>query len=174
MIYFFHPDITKGSLELPLEEHMHCSKVLRKSVGDQVGIYDGIGGDYIVTLTEVSKKTTRFEVIEKKQLPPKTFYNHIAIAPTKNIDRIEWFVEKACELGVDEISLILTKNSERTKIRVDRLEKKAVSALKQSKSGYLTKINELTKFDLFLKNTHADLKFIAVVEDNLPYYSKVI
>ncbi|WP_258098456.1 RsmE family RNA methyltransferase [Marinoscillum pacificum] len=174
MIYFYHPDIVKGSFELPEEEHMHCSKVLRKTAGDKVGIYDGIGGDYTIQLTEVSKKVTRFEVVEKKQLPAKKFYNHIAIAPTKNIDRIEWFVEKACELGVDEISLILTKNCERTKIRIDRLEKKAVSALKQSKSGYLTKINDLVKFDLFLKNTSADSKFIAVVENNLPYYSKVI
>ncbi|HCX24961.1 MAG TPA: 16S rRNA (uracil(1498)-N(3))-methyltransferase [Cytophagales bacterium] len=174
MIYFYHPDITKGLLELPEEEHQHCSKVLRKVAGDEIGVYDGIGGDYTVRLTEVSKKSSRFEIIEKRQLSRKQFYNHIAIAPTKNTDRIEWFVEKACELGVDEISFILTKNCERNKMRIDRLEKKAVSALKQSKSGYLTQINELTRFSDFLKNASADAKHIAVVEPSLPYYSALL
>ncbi|WP_421876999.1 RsmE family RNA methyltransferase [Marinoscillum sp.] len=174
MIYFYQPDIAKGIHELPEDEHQHCTRVLRKTSGDEVGIFDGVGGMYKVLLTEVSKKQTKFEIVESRQLVRKSFYNHIAIAPTKNMDRIEWFVEKACELGVDEISFLLTKNSERDKLRIDRLEKKAVSALKQSKSGYLTKINELVKLDQFLSQTPSDLKFIAVVEENLPYYAEVL
>lgn len=174
MIYFYQPDIIKGEFQLPDEEHQHCSKVLRKRAGDEVGIYDGVGGEYLVRLTEVSKKQSCFEILNQQKLPAKPFHHHIAIAPTKNIDRIEWFVEKACELGVDEISFILTKNCERSKIRVDRLEKKAVSALKQSKTGYLTQINELRTFTSFLKTTTADSKYIAVVEPDLPYFSKII
>ncbi len=174
MIYFYHPDINDGSLELPEDEHQHCSRVLRKSAGDEVGIFDGRGGEFHVRLTEVSKKKTQFEIIERKKMDRKPFYNHIAIAPTKNTDRIEWFVEKACELGVDEISFILTKNCERNKLRIDRLEKKAVSALKQSKNGYLTKINELIKIKDFISKAQADSKHIAVVEQGLPYYGTLI
>ena len=174
MIYFYQPKIKEGASELPDVEHQHCSRVLRKAAGDEVGIFDGAGGIYKVQLTEVSKKRTRFEVVESHQLKPKSFYNHIAIAPTKNMDRMEWFVEKACELGVDEISFLWTKNSERSKLRIDRLEKKAVSALKQSRSGFLTKINELKKFPEFISTAHTKAKYIAVVEQGLPYFGTML
>lgn len=171
MLYFYQPKISKGQHLLEDEEFQHCVKVLRKGVGDQIGIFDGKGGKYEVEITTVGKRSCEFKILSEEQLSPRPFYNHIAIAPTKNTDRIEWFVEKACELGVDEISFILTTNCERNKMRIDRLEKKAVSALKQSKSGFLTKINELEKLDKFLGSTQADQKFIAFVEDGLPYFS---
>ncbi|MEQ8473837.1 MAG: RsmE family RNA methyltransferase [Marinoscillum sp.] len=174
MLYFYQPEISNGIHQLVDEEHQHCTKVLRKGAGDEIGIFDGIGGKYKVCLTEVTKKQSTFEIIQSEQIPAKTFYNHIGIAPTKNTERIEWFVEKACELGVDEISFILTSNCERNKLRIDRLEKKAVSALKQSKSGYLTKINELTKFKDFIVNSPDQKKYIAVVEDNLPYLGAIL
>ncbi len=172
MVYFYQPEIVHGNCSLPEEEHVHCSKVFRKAVGDDIGIYDGVGGAYVVRLTEVTKKHSHFEIVESRQLPAKPFYNHLAIAPTKSMDRMEWFVEKACELGVDEITLILTKNSERNKIRIDRLEKKAISALKQSKSGYLTKINDLTAFESFISVVKGDSKYIAVVTPGLPYFAR--
>lgn len=174
MLYFYQPDIANGIHKLTDEEHQHCTKVLRKGVGDEIGIFDGMGGVYAVRLTEVSKKESAFEIFKSVQISPKPFYNHIAIAPTKNMDRTEWFVEKACELGVNEISFVHTSNCERSKLRIDRLEKKAVSALKQSKSGFLTKINELVKLKSFLADCSATTKHIAVVEPDLPYLGGMI
>jgi 16S rRNA (uracil1498-N3)-methyltransferase len=176
MNYFYQPEIIQGNHNLDGEEFTHCTRVLRNKVGDQIGILDGIGGFYKVELTSISGKNGDFRILENSQKPTKNFYHHIAIAPTKNIDRIEWFVEKACEMGIDEISFVVTKNTERTKLRVDRLEKKAVSALKQSKSGYLTKINDLIKLPLLIKTaaeTQFD-KYIAFVEPGLQYFSTLI
>lgn len=174
MIYFFQPQIKSGLLSLEDEEFQHCVKVLRKNTGDHIGIFDGVGGKYEVVITQVSKHSCDFQIVQEEQLPAKPFYNHIAIAPTKNTDRIEWFVEKACELGVDEITLLLTTNCERDKMKTDRLEKKAISALKQSKSGFLTRINELTKISSLLKTCDAEQKFIAFVADGLPYFSSLL
>jgi len=174
MQYFFQPEIKNGHYQLEDEEFQHCVKVLRNGVGDHIGIFDGKGGKYEVEITAIDKRSCSFRVISEEQIDPKPFYNHIAIAPTKNTDRIEWFVEKACELGVDEISFILTKNCERNKMKADRLIKKAVSALKQSKSGFLTKINELEKLEHFAKGAEADQKFIGYVADSLPNLSREI
>ncbi len=174
MQYFYQPEIENDIHQLEDEEFQHCVKVLRNGIGDRIGIFDGRGGKYEVEITNITKRSCDFRVIQVEQITKKPFYNHIAIAPTKNSDRIEWFVEKACELGVDEISFILTKNCERTKMKTDRLIKKAVSALKQSKSGFLTKINELEKVELFVKSADADQKFIGYVADGLPYLPKEI
>ncbi|MEP0368066.1 MAG: RsmE family RNA methyltransferase [Cyclobacteriaceae bacterium] len=171
MNYFYHPDISDSNQKLEGDEFTHCTRVLRSRVGDHIGILDGKGGFYKVEITSIQGKNLDFRILEKEQKPAKPFHHHIAIAPTKNIDRIEWFVEKACELGVDEISFILTKNSERNKLRIDRLEKKAISALKQSKSSFLTRVNELVKFPAFIKSiaeSNTD-KYIAYVADGLPY-----
>lgn len=174
MLYFYQPKIKNGQLSLEEEEFQHCIKVLRKNIGDQIGILDGKGGKYEVEITSVGKRSCDFKILNEEQLPAKPFHQHLAMAPTKNTDRIEWFVEKACELGIDEISFILTSNCERNKMRIDRLTKKAVSALKQSKSGFLTKINELEKLDKFISKASADHKFIAFVQDGLPYFSALL
>jgi 16S rRNA (uracil1498-N3)-methyltransferase len=176
MMYFYQPEISTGNHTLEGEEMQHCVKVLRNKIGDQIGILDGKGGFYKTIITAISSKSLSFNVEEKLILEEKKFYHHLVISPTKNADRNEWLVEKACELGVDEISLIITKNSERTKINTERLIKKAVSALKQSKSGYITKINEAVKFSEFLKGTkdHAASKFLAYVSEGLPYFATLI
>ncbi|WP_258105815.1 16S rRNA (uracil(1498)-N(3))-methyltransferase [Marinoscillum sp. MHG1-6] len=175
MNYFYQPDITKGQLFLEGEEFTHCTRVLRNAIGSRIGILDGIGGMYEVELTNISGKKCEFSILSESKKPSKDFYHHIALSPTKNIDRTEWFVEKACEMGVDEISFLLTKNSERNKLRIDRLEKKAISALKQSKSGYITKVNELVKFKNFLENLDRSFaRHIAYVEEGLPYYGKIL
>ncbi|MFY0599070.1 MAG: 16S rRNA (uracil(1498)-N(3))-methyltransferase [Cyclobacteriaceae bacterium] len=173
MNYFYQPEISNEGHLLDGEEFIHCTKVLRNKQGDRIGILDGKGGFYTVEIGSISGKKCDFRILEESRKSAKKFHHHIAIAPTKNIDRTEWFVEKACELGVDEISFILTKNSERTKLRIDRLEKKALSALKQSKSGYLTQINELIKFPKFIESVSniQCAKYIAYVESELPYYT---
>ena len=99
-------------------------------------------------------------------------YLHIAIAPTKNADRLEWFIEKATEIGIDEISLILTKNSERRFQKTERLEKIAISGMKQSLKAYLPKINELTDYKKFIESPLNQQKLIAHLEENTLALSK--
>lgn len=170
MLYFYQPRVNLGDHFLSEDEYQHCVKVLRKKTGDEIGIFDGKGTACEAIITEVTSRQCVFEVRARHEFAPKPFHNHIAIAPTKNTDRLEWFVEKACELGVDEISFLLTSNCERTKLRTDRLEKKAVSALKQSKSGFLTVINPLIRLSEFLKaHQEPTHRLIAVVEPDLPY-----
>lgn len=175
MLFFYQPNLSKNNAFLEGEEYQHCVKVLRKKVGDDIGLLDGKGKKYPGTISEITGKKCFVDVKEEITLPKKPFYNHIAIAPTKNMDRMEWFVEKTCELGVDEITLLRTQNSERTKLRIDRLEKKAISALKQSKNGWLTKINPLIRLQEFIKMEFDNYqRFIAVVENDLSYFSAKI
>lgn len=132
MIQFYTPDIeTTG--EMPEEEAGHALRVLRMKEGDEVVSTDGRGARFRSHIVEANKKGVRLEILDKEEIP-----NHwpakieICIAPTKNADRIEWFVEKAVEIGVDRISLLQTVHSERKKINTSRLEKIIVSAMKQS------------------------------------------
>ncbi|MFY0607007.1 MAG: 16S rRNA (uracil(1498)-N(3))-methyltransferase [Cyclobacteriaceae bacterium] len=174
MLYFYQPNITPSNAYLDGEEYQHCVKVLRKKPGDEIGIFDGKGGQFHAIIIGINKKQCELKIISETKLSPKPFSTHIAIAPTKNMDRLEWFVEKACELGVDQISLILTNNCERRKVRIDRLQKKAISALKQSKSGFLTEIVDLKPVKQFLEDLNGTERFMAFVEDGLPYLSSQI
>ena len=147
------------------DESLHCVKVLRHKVGDTIKIIDGNGTQAVGTIVAAHAKQcavalTNKELVEKK----RNYYLHIAIAPTKNIERIEWFVEKAVEIGVDEISFIKCKNSERTVIKDDRTRKVAESAVKQSQQAYIPKLNSLVDFKDFIKNTTSDIKLIAHCE----------
>ncbi len=175
-MYFYQPAISDGYYKLDGEEMQHCVKVLRKKIGDQIGVLDGKGGLYSVTISNITNKEVLFHIDHLEEIPSKKFHHHVALSPTKNIDRTEWFVEKACELGVDEISFIFTKNSERKHLKLDRLIKKAISALKQSKSGYITKIHEAIKFDDFLKKTQNTncAKYLAYVNEGLSYYADIL
>src|SRR5882672_10891276 len=111
--------------------------------GDQLTLTDGKGFFYSAKITKADSKKCQFEILDKKETPRRNFHIHVAIAPTKNADRIEWFVEKATEIGIDEISFILCKNSERKGINTERVEKIAASAMKQSQQALLPKLNEL-------------------------------
>lgn len=173
MQHYYQPDIQTNPI-LEGEELQHCVKVMRKRVGDEIGIFDGKGNEYRVAISELTSKMARLVIKSETTLPPKNFRNHIAIAPTKSSDRLEWFVEKACELGVDEISIMLTANCERRKQKIDRLEKKAISALKQSKTGYLTVINEMVTFAQLIEKANDTTKYIAVVHRDLPPFSHVL
>lgn len=171
MQLFFQPDIQKGVQFLDPDESRHCIKVLRKSVGDIIQIIDGKGALIAAKVTEANVKKCRFEVQETKIFPPDDFHIHIAIAPTKNIDRLEWFVEKSVEIGVHEISFIFCQNSERTVLKIERLEKKAISAMKQSGRFFLPTINQPCPFDEWLEHTIKDEHYIAHLrEDALPLF----
>jgi 16S rRNA (uracil1498-N3)-methyltransferase len=161
MAIFYVPNINSESV-LPEEESLHAVKVLRLQAGSEIELVDGVGGYYKAKISMAHHKRCAFEIIESKQEFGKRNYKlHIAIAPTKNIDRLEWFVEKATEIGVDSISPILCRYSERKVLKSERLEKIIVSASKQSKKAYFPVLNELVSFDEFLISCSAEQKFIA-------------
>lgn len=161
------------------EESGHCTKTLRKKIGDVLSFTDGCGGMYEGKIVDISKKNCQLQILKKINQPEnfntKKFKIHIAIAPTKNIDRLEWFLEKATEIGIDEISLILCQRSERKQVRLDRLEKIIVSAAKQSLKSHFPKINDLIKFKDFITKAQATHKSIAHCNtDNLPQFKNLI
>lgn len=158
--FFYVPNASEKDC-LPDDEFAHAVRVLRLGVDDQICLMDGKGTFYNAIITEVTKKLCRYHITSSsQQMKTCNVYLHIALAPTKNIDRIEWFVEKAVEIGVDEISLLNTDFTERKKINVERLKKIAVSAMKQSRKPYLTIINDMVDFKTFLNTVEQQNKFI--------------
>lgn len=147
------------------DESLHCVKVLRHKVGDIIQVIDGNGTRAIGKIEAAHAKQCAVSLTEKEVVKQTRQYKiHIAIAPTKNIERIEWFVEKAVEIGVDEISFIKCKNSERTVIKDDRLKKVAEAAVKQSQQAFIPKLNSLLDFKEFIKKDNSDVKLIAHCE----------
>ena len=169
MHLFYQPNLHLGIHSLNADETKHCLHVLRNQTGDEVYVTNGKGMIAKVRITNTNHKECCFEIVSNQKLIKKSFHQHLAIAPTKQTERMEWFVEKACELGVDEISFIYTKNTERPKLRLDRLEKKTISALKQSKGGLKTILNPLIKFDTFIQKTQNFTRYIASVRPGLPH-----
>lgn len=168
MHLFYTPELllqpATGSFTLSEEESKHCIRVLRLTAGDKITLIDGQGGWYEAEITDDNPKRCSVRIVEtKKEHGKRGHYLHIAIAPTKSMDRIEWFLEKATETGIDEVSLIDCKNTERTVVKAERLNKVAVSAIKQSLKAYLPKINEVLDFKKFLASTaqFKGQKFIA-------------
>lgn len=158
--------------ELTAEESWHCTKVLRFKAGDEIGLIDGKGNFYEGQLSTVNEKKCVANITFGPRTQNKHPYHlHLAIAPTKNIDRMEWLVEKAVEIGVDEITFMRCKNSERTIIKEDRLIKIAESAVKQSLQAFIPKVNALANFTDILK-IKTDLKFIAHCEEETKQHLK--
>lgn len=152
MQLFYSPNIKQGDYSLPEIEAKHCSRVLRKDTGDKINIIDGEGTLYFCTIVDCSKKDCTVEVNSTTENFGAHHYNlHIAIAPTKNIDRIEWFLEKSTEIGINTISFINCDNSERKIIKEERLEKVIVSAMKQSLKAFKPNIIGMERFSNFIK-----------------------
>ncbi|MDR2835231.1 MAG: 16S rRNA (uracil(1498)-N(3))-methyltransferase [Bacteroidales bacterium] len=166
MKLFYVPEILE-TLSLNEEESKHCSKVLRLKIGDIIHITDGKGNLFQTEIQKISAKQTFIKIIETIPNFGKIPYSlHIAIAPTKNIERIEWFVEKATEIGINEITPLICDNSERKIIKIDRLNKIIESAMKQSYKTFHPKINETINFQNFMRNIpNSDQKFIAYCEN---------
>ncbi|QTV05213.1 16S rRNA (uracil(1498)-N(3))-methyltransferase [Faecalibacter bovis] len=141
------------------EESNHFAKVLRGNEGDIIHVTDGNGNLAKCEVTQVTKKSVEANVIElQENFEQKKYYLHVAIAPTKTMERIEFFLEKATEIGIDEITFLQTFHSERKNIKIERLEKIVQSATKQSLKAYLPKMNDLTKFNDFIKQDFKDYK----------------
>ncbi|MFM8912856.1 MAG: 16S rRNA (uracil(1498)-N(3))-methyltransferase [Flammeovirgaceae bacterium] len=163
MNLFFQPTVSEGINHLTTEESYHAFRVLRMSAGDEIQLTDGKGAFYLGQIISIDSKKCAFKIKTHKTIPKKNYRIHIAIAPTKNADRIEWFVEKAIEIGVDEISFILCKNSERKVLNLERIEKIAVSAMKQSQQAWMPTLHPLQPFSNLLQQP-ADQKFIGHVD----------
>lgn len=161
MALFYAPDIT-DSWELPEEEAAHSIRVLRLSVGSEIEITDGKGHFYKAEISSIAGKHCYVQAKETIE-QPKGWQGrvHIAIAPTKNIDRIEWMVEKAVEIGLDEITFLNCRFSERKVVKTDRIERIVVSAMKQSLKPYKTLVNELVDFKKFIASPVEGAKYIA-------------
>jgi len=166
MQLFYSKHITDSNpiYALPKDESKHMVRVLRKKEGDVLHITDGKGNLYTAKILMANNSHCEIEILSKKHLKKHDYYLHIAIAPTKNNDRLEWFLEKATEIGIDEISPIICDNSERKKIKHERLSKIVQSAMKQSLQCHLPKLNEAVSFKEFIKNTPKGNLFIAHCE----------
>jgi 16S rRNA (uracil1498-N3)-methyltransferase len=153
MHLFFTPDITSDVYTLNEEESKHCVRVLRLNEGDKIQLIDGTGGFYEALITDNNPKRCSVKIIQtKKEFGKRNWQLHIAIAPTKNMDRLEWFVEKATEMGIDAISLIDCRNSERTIVKNERIQKVVISAIKQSLKAYLPKTNDIVDYKKFISS----------------------
>ncbi|MGZ3765440.1 MAG: 16S rRNA (uracil(1498)-N(3))-methyltransferase [Mucilaginibacter sp.] len=164
MQLFYTPDIdaAPSTYYLNEEESKHCIKVLRLQTGDKVQLIDGRGNFYTAAIADPHPKKTKLQIVSvQPDFHKRNHYLHIAVAPTKNIERLEWFLEKATEIGIDEISLIVCQRSERKDAKVDRLNKIITSAIKQSIKAYHPVLNEPVALNKFMATQFDGQKFIA-------------
>jgi 16S rRNA (uracil1498-N3)-methyltransferase len=155
-----------SEITLNEEESHHCINVMRMGVNSDIHVTDGSGTLYKATIIYDNPKKCIVRLISVTKYEAKRPFNlHIAAAPTKSIERFEWFLEKATEIGIEEITPLLCDHSERITLRTDRLEKILVSAMKQSQNLYLPLLNKPIDFNGFVNQTREGQKFIAYVED---------
>lgn len=165
MELFYDPDFT-GNGTLCEPESKHCINVLRHKIGDEITVANGMGQFFKGKIVNAHPKRCELEAIETLNFPESDCKIHLAVAPTKNIDRFEWLIEKAVELGVNSITPLLCQHSERKKLRIDRIERIAISAMKQSLKAYMPIINELTSFSDFIKASEPSSTYLAHCYDD--------
>ncbi|MBQ7042882.1 MAG: 16S rRNA (uracil(1498)-N(3))-methyltransferase [Muribaculaceae bacterium] len=168
MIQFYAPNIIENPI-LPESDSQHCVRVLRMKEGDIIDIIDGKGYRYTCRIIDAHPKRAHVEIIDRISTP-LTWSNNIiiAVAPTKHIDRMEWMVEKLTEIGVNQIIPLLCQHSERKEIKVERLEKIAVSAMKQSLKATLPTISPITSFKEVIQKINTEQKYIAYCDTSIP------
>lgn len=158
--YFYVPNATEDN-ELPTDEAIHAIRVLRLKIGDDIFLIDGKGSFYEAVVTLANSKHCLYKITQTL-VQNKTWKGHIhlAIAPTKDISRIEWLVEKATEIGFDEISFLNCQFSERKNLRIDRIERIVISAMKQSRKAWKPIVNNMLSFEDFMQKEVTGQKFI--------------
>ncbi len=173
---FYTPKIENGFAIFEEEEARHLISVLRKKIGDRLQLTDGQGFFYEAELADAGKRQVLARINSKTAaVPLRKSRLHIGIAPTKQMERLEWFLEKATEIGVDEITPLLCQRSERDNLRLDRLEKILVSAMKQSLRAWLPKLNSPTRFQDFAQKTSEAQKRLAwCSEEPLPHLKNTL
>lgn len=166
MNLFYVPDVKGDLFTLGEDESRHAIKVLRLKEEDSISLIDGVGGIYKCSIVEAHHKRCLVKVLSvEREFEKRNFSVQIAIAPTKSIDRVEWFVEKATEIGIDRVSPILCERSERKRIKEERLVRVAVSGAKQSLKAYVPVVDELTPFKKFVESDLPPNRYIAHCED---------
>ncbi len=169
--FFYVPDADQQQ-ELPAAEAMHAMRVLRLKSGDELFLMDGVGNYYRAVVTIAATHNCYYEIVERlPQTPQWQGHIHLAIAPTKMLDRIEWLVEKATEVGVDEISFFHSRFSERKLLKTARLEKIAISAMKQSHKAWKPVLHEMVTFKDFIARPVEGRKYIAHCYEEIPRIS---
>jgi 16S rRNA (uracil1498-N3)-methyltransferase len=169
MSLFYQPFLAEGITSLSEEESRHAVQVLRMKAGAVLELTDGQGRFYSAIVVDPNSKKCTFKVVERTEVAKPKFHTHLAIAPTKNIDRTEWFVEKAVELGLSQLTFIQCQRSERKVINLERINKVAVSAMKQSRQAWMPTMGGMIDFREVL-NLSATEKFIAFVDDTNPLH----
>ena len=167
MQLFYAPDSDLSACTLGEEESWHCARVMRLRAGDPIELTDGRGRFIEGVLSVVDPRGCRVEFREIREVPLPAPRIHIAIAPTKGSDRFEWFLEKATELGVTDITPLLCARSERTAVKPARLEKVLIAAMKQSESAWLPVLHDAVKFERLTTTASEEQKFIAWCETGL-------
>ena len=163
----FHGEVSNNQVIINDEEQTHIVKVLRMRSGEEIFVTDGKGNLAKGNLHFEGKKVS-LDILEiKENLPNFSTRLHIAIAPTKNIDRIEFFVEKATEMGISEITLLQTEKTERKNLNIDKLRKQSIAASKQSLRFHFPVINDLAKFSDFIKDVDLENTFVAHCNESL-------
>lgn len=167
MQLFYNPQLDQSvsQFTFSVEESKHLIKVLRKNEGDLVHITNGKGYLFEARIIVADTKKCKVEITDTDKRHQKMFWFHLVVAPTKMNDRFEWFLEKATEIGVNEITPIICDNSERKIIKIERMRKVILSAMKQSLQTYLPKLNEPISYKNYMTQTHNGLLFIAHCED---------
>lgn len=166
MLLFYAPDLQGDHYTLNEQESRHCIKVLRLRAGDAIQLTNGMGD--LCEAELINEDPRRCEVLitsRQEAYGQRPNHLHIAIAPTKNINRFEWFLEKATEIGIDEITPVICTRSERKVVKNERLNKVITAAMKQSLKAYHPVLNEQLSFKEFMKIEQSGDKFIAYIEE---------
>lgn len=167
MQLFFSRNIKEDLIQLDEQDSKHCSKVLRMQLGDKVMVTDGLGFLYETEIFDNNPKKTLLSIFNKTYHEPRKIKLHIAVAPTKNIDRLEWFLEKSTEIGIDRITPIICERSERKVVKIDRLNKIIISAAKQSLKFNFPILDEAISLNSFLEQDFGNYsKFIGWCDDS--------
>ncbi|WP_209329320.1 RsmE family RNA methyltransferase [Lunatimonas salinarum] len=172
MQLFFQKDIKGDKLILDPDESKHLARVLRKPIGDLVYFTNGKGSLFTCKITDNHPKKAVLQIVEEEFVPQEKHYIHLAIAPTKSPDRMEWMMEKITEIGVNEVTFIRSENSEKDQINYERIYKKTVNACKQSFQTWLPEVNQVRTFGEFIheKNWTTFQRFICFVDENIPLH----
>ncbi len=168
MNYFYHPSLDNSvhQFSFPPEESKHIVKALRKKAGDTLEITNGKGYLFRAEITTADAKRCAARVLEARKTLPPRFELHMAVSPTKRQERFQWFLEKATEIGITQVTPILCERSERSKVAVERLQRVMQEAMKQSLRTYLPRLNEPVSFKEFIAREPSTLNFIAHCEDD--------
>lgn len=167
MQLFYSPDIYSDTetYRFDKEESKHIIRVLRKKEGDSISITNGKGYLFSCEITLASEKKCEVKIVKSEWFEPNDYYLHLAVAPTKLNDRYEWFLEKATEIGVHEITPIICEHSERKEVKIERFQKIILAAMKQSLHYYLPKLNKPISLSAFLAKANQGQLFIAHCEE---------